>query len=229
MVKLKKITDHVWFLPPEGVKDRPMLGYVLGEKIALAVDGGFSPDQVHGFYRELQANNLKEPDYTVLTHWHWDHTLGLGAVSGQVICEKRTNDLILEENARLQDPSYEQKLRRFYSYVDDEFQGVPIPQIRRADILFSEQKEMNLGGVTARMFHCEAPHTPDTTLIYIPEDKVLFLGDAPLGDFSNGGRVDRDKLAALIETVQQIDCIYVLSGHSGLMQKDDLLNALKVW
>lgn len=103
-MKLRKITDHVYFLPPDDVKDRPMLGYVHGDKFALAIDGGFSPDQVDGFYDELEANGLKEPDYTVLTHWHWDHTLGLGAVSGHVICEERTDELIQEENERLRDP-----------------------------------------------------------------------------------------------------------------------------
>lgn len=228
-MKLRKITDHVYFLPPDDVKDRPMLGYVHGDKFALAIDGGFSPDQVDGFYDELEANGLKEPDYTVLTHWHWDHTLGLGAMSGHVICEERTDELIQEENERLRDPEYEQQLRRFYSYVDDEFQDVPVPQIRRAEILFSEKKEMDLGGVTARMFHCEAPHTSDTTLIYIPEDKVLFLGDAPLGDFSNGGYTDRKKLAVLLETIRSLDCNYVLNGHSGLMRKEDLLNSLRAW
>lgn len=113
--------------------------------------------------------------------------------------------------------------------MDDEFQNVPVPQIRQADILFSEKKEMDLGGVTARMFHCEAPHTSDTTLIYIPEDKVLFLGDAPLGDFSNGGYTDRKKLAVLLETIRSLDCNYVLNGHSGLMRKEDLLNSLRAW
>ena len=29
MMSLRKITDHVYFLPPDDVKDRPMLGYVL--------------------------------------------------------------------------------------------------------------------------------------------------------------------------------------------------------
>lgn len=84
-----KITDCVYFYPPEDIKDRPMLGYIEGDKYSLAVDGGFSPAHVGEFYEALEHSGLKEPDYTALTHWHWDHTLGLCAVSGKIICEKK--------------------------------------------------------------------------------------------------------------------------------------------
>lgn len=53
-------------------------------------------------------------------------------------------------------------------------------------------------------------------------DKVLFLGDAPLGDFSRNGLVDRKKQRTLLETVQSLDCQFVLAGHSGLMSKEDM-------
>lgn len=50
---LRKISDHVCYLPPDDFKDRPMLGYVVGTNASLAVDGGFSPDQMQGFYSQL--------------------------------------------------------------------------------------------------------------------------------------------------------------------------------
>ena len=216
---LRKLTDNVYYYPPDDIKDRPLLGYIRGEKYALAVDGGFSPAHVEAFYSALSEKGLKEPDYTVLTHWHWDHSLGLHAISGKLICEKRTNELISEENERLKDPAYEARLRRNYSYVDDEFRGVPVPAIRTADIEFEDRMEIDLGGVKVVMFHTEAPHTPDSTLIYVPGDRVLFLGDAPLGDFDRSGFVDRAKQAVLKKTIEETDCDIVLLGHSGAMKK----------
>lgn len=221
-MRLEQISEHTWYLPPDDQKDRPMLGYVKGEKFSLAIDGGFSPDQVEGFYKELKAANLPKPDFTALTHWHWDHTLGLPAVSGLVIAEERTNDLLREERKRLVDPSYEKRLRMSYIYVDEEFPNVPIPTIRTGEIEFHDHLTLDPGGVRAELFHVEAPHTPDSTLIYIPEDKVLFLGDASLSSFETG-RMDREKMNALLETVRNLDCQAILLGHEGLLSKEDFL------
>ena len=74
-MNLERISDHVYFLPPDDFKDRPLLGYVAGTKMALAIDGGFSPDQVCGFYDQLDVADLKHPDLTALTHWHWAYRL----------------------------------------------------------------------------------------------------------------------------------------------------------
>lgn len=49
---------------------------------------------------------------------------------------------------------------------------------------------VDLGGMTARIFHTEAPHSEDTVCIYIPEEKVLFLGDSTSEDFFNDGYMD---------------------------------------
>ncbi len=61
----------------------------------------------------------------------------------------------------------------------------------------------------------EAPHTSDSTVIYIPEDKVLFLGDATLGSFENGGTVESKAVKALQKFVDSLDVEWVLLGHEG--------------
>ena len=225
-MKLKKLTEHVHYLPPDDFKDRPLLGYVCGEKYSLAIDGGFSPDHVKLFYDAIEAEGLRLPDYTALTHWHWDHTLGLPAIRGELIASKKTDELLAEERERLKDPEYDKKLRRWYYFVDDEFPGVPIPEIRTADIEFEDSYELDLGGVTAKLWWVEAPHTPDSTLIYIPEDKVLFLGDASLGDFETGGRVDLKKMEKLNAIVEETGCSKLLLGHFG---KKTLMEYLRAY
>ena len=74
---LKNLTKNIYFLPHEPEVDRPMLAYVKGDKFSLAVDAGYSKKHVQDFYRALRSCDLKEPDFTVITHWHYDHTFGL--------------------------------------------------------------------------------------------------------------------------------------------------------
>ena len=58
-MELKKISDRVYYLPSEERTDRPVLGYVKGDKYSLAVDAGNSSDHVEEFYRELGELDLE--------------------------------------------------------------------------------------------------------------------------------------------------------------------------
>ena len=89
-MQLKKVTDRVWVSSFEEERDRPALGYIYGEKYRLAVDAGHSRQHVEEFYALLEEKGLPLPDFTVLTHWHWDHTFGLCAINGISFAEERT-------------------------------------------------------------------------------------------------------------------------------------------
>lgn len=85
---------------------------------------------------------------------------------------------------------------------------------------------MNLGGITAEIFHTESPHSEDTVVIYIPEEKLLFLGDATSEDFFNDGYMDIEKLKTLVNHIENIDCEYCILGHTEPLKKQDLLDYL---
>ena len=77
-----------------------------------------------------------------------------------------------------------------------------------SDIQFEKELTLNLGGITAMIFHTVSPHSEDTVLIYIPEEKILFLGDS----------------TSLIES---FDCKYCILSHAEPLTKSDLLDYLK--
>ena len=95
-MELRKISGRVYYLPAEERTDRPVLGYIRGEKYSLAVDAGNSSDHVEMFYRELRDSDLRLPDFTVITHWHWDHSFGMHAVSGKTVASHLTNEKLAD-------------------------------------------------------------------------------------------------------------------------------------
>ena len=74
-MELIRFTDRIFYLPHEEKTDRPLLAYIKGDKFSLAIDAGNSADHVNKFYKSLEAENLKKPEVTIITHWHWDHPL----------------------------------------------------------------------------------------------------------------------------------------------------------
>ena len=59
--KLQRISEHVWILPFNSPKDRPNLGYILGDEKALAVDAGHSSSHVEDFYDAIRSEALPLP------------------------------------------------------------------------------------------------------------------------------------------------------------------------
>ena len=95
-MELKRLSEHIWYMPHEEERDRPNLGYVKGDNFSLAIDAGHSDVHTKEFYSLLEKEKLPLPSITVLTHWHWDHTFGMHEVNGLCIANDKTNEHLLE-------------------------------------------------------------------------------------------------------------------------------------
>ena len=210
-MKLGRLTERIWVYPYEEERDRPNLSYIRGDRWSLAVDAGHSAEHTQEFYQALEAAGLPLPRLTVLTHWHWDHTFGMHAVNGLCLANERTNRHLAEFRARLEkegDAFFHAMDERIHREYED---GRPVI-VTLADLVFRGEMALDAGNCPIRVFQAESPHTDDSTLVEIPEDKVLILGDSTGGAFPDW-TVDQplaDKLAATVEQVNPEIC---LPGH----------------
>ncbi|MBQ8053333.1 MAG: MBL fold metallo-hydrolase [Lachnospiraceae bacterium] len=222
-VKLQKISKHVWIFPFDSPKDRPNLGYIYGTKMALAVDAGHSSKHVEEFYDAILAEGLSLPEITVITHWHWDHTYGMHAVSGKTMARPETNTKLAQIRQDMsRDPD---KVREFLNSdpsIQREYAGgVPVVVVPAEETIM-EDHSIDLGGVTAELMLSESPHTDDALLVYVPEDRVLFVGDAQLGEFPSW-KMNWKKLASFAKKVQGIDADVIIDGHWKPYTKEEFM------
>ena len=224
--RLQQIGTHTWIFPLESAKDRPNLGYVLGKETALAIDAGHSSSHVEDFYRALEAEGLPLPDLTVITHWHWDHTFGMHAVHGKTLARPETNQKLLEIQKKMADnPGYGKKFLRSDPCIIREYAGgVPLVVVP-ADEELTGDRTLDLGDVAVELHYAESPHTDDALLVYVPDDKVLFVGDAQLGEFPTWF-MNPDKSAALKRQVMSYDVRTVIDGHWKSYTKAEYLEEL---
>ena len=89
-----------------------------------------------------------------------------------------------------------------------------------------ERMIINPGGVTVCLSTSNSPHTDDTTLVYIPEERFLFVGDSICGVFPTWER-DSRKTRELINSIEWLKADYCLGGHWPLMTTKELLKALE--
>ena len=229
-MELKRMTERIWYTPFEEERDRPSLAYIKGDRLALAVDAGHSREHVEEFYDALQREGLPLPDLTALTHWHWDHTFGMHAIHGLSIAGRQTDGYLREILA--DDPrTIQEKYLKLDPHIYAEYKGGPDQggspvKVVSADIVFDETMDIDLGGVTAKLMHAPSPHTDDSVLIYIPEEKALFLGDAEGGTYPDWVRSPA-KAEELARFVDKLSFEQALIGHWHVMTKKELLEDLR--
>ena len=210
-MNLIKLSDRIWYSEYETERDRPSLGYIRGDHWSIAVDAGHSARHVDEFYEALKREDLPLPKITVITHWHWDHAFGMHRISGLSAANVRTEHHLKEMAEEISLSGTE----RFFSIdpsIGKEYAGGEPVVIVGPDIVFDGAMTLDPGGIRVQLITSVSPHTDDSTLVFIPEEKVLFLGDSTSGEFPTW-EADPEKKAALLGTLNKIDADRFIHGH----------------
>ena len=223
-MELKKLSQHIWYMPFEQERDRPNLGYVKGKNWSLAIDAGHSAAHTKEFYALLEKERLQLPSLTVLTHWHWDHTFGMHAANGLTLANEKTNNHLaewknkIEKNGPAEFFALHESIRKEYSENKEVI-------VKLADITYSGELTLDLGDCTVKVIQSQAPHTDDSTLVYIENDKTLFVGDATGDDFFTGIK-DAALCNKLADKIRLLNPQICMEGHWVPVETDDTLNDL---
>ena len=224
-MELYRYSDRIYYSAYEEKRDRPALGYIRGDKYSIAIDAGHSDAHVEEFYEQLNQEKLPLPQLTILTHWHWDHTFAMHKIHGLSVANKRTN-AYLKDFIAARSPKEDEKFLHLDPSIALEYAGNREIVVVPADIEFEGQITFDAGNITAFAYEAPSAHTDDSTLIYVPEEKVLFFGDALSGVFPTWV-ADPVLLKAFIETIEESEAEYCIGGHWPIFRKEDLVRQLK--
>ena len=87
-------------------------------------------------------------------------------------------------------------------------------ELKMPDITFENKIEIDLGGVHCIVEHVGGVHAQDSSIIYIPDEKVMFLGDCIYQDFYSGEwSYDLNELIILLDKIKKYDVNCYVTGH----------------
>lgn len=232
---LKQLSDRIYYLPHDEKYDRPTLGYIKGDSFSVMIDSGSSKRHLKLFNEGLEERNLPSPKYSIITHWHWDHTFAISSFNGDVIANEVTNAQLEKmqqwkwtEEAMQQRLNTGEEIEFCDTYIRVEYPNRDEIDIKPANKTFNNELLLDLGNVHCKVMHVGGPHSEDSNLIYIPEEKTLFVGDADCGDFYNGnGQYDQDKLKEYLDIIKKLDYDIYIHGHVAPMSKIEAINMLE--
>ncbi|MFD0954500.1 MBL fold metallo-hydrolase [Virgibacillus natechei] len=223
------MSNRIYYLPPYQETDRPILGAVVGDEKTVLIDAGNSSSHAKLFLDQLEERSVKG-NWLVLTHWHWDHVFGMSEMKIPIISNKMTYNGIKQlQELSWEDGPLDQRVKA----------GLEIPFCADAikkelgndrditlldpDIQFETRMKLNLGGLTCVIEHVGGDHSNDSSIIYIPEEKVLFLGDCLYANlYADKWNYTIDITLKLIERMEEYDAeIVFLSHHNEPLNKSE--------
>lgn len=221
---LPQFSARVHCLSPQERTDRPILAAVIGKNSTLLVDAGNSATHAQLFLQYLTNADLRSPDFVALTHWHWDHVFGLSALQLPTFAHRETR-LILEEMATLDwsDDALEQRVRAGTEInfcrekIQTEFPDSQRPEILipPPNIAFHEHIELDLGQLLCHLAHIGGDHASDSTVIFVPDEGVVFLGDCLYPDIYHGPwSYTTQKLFPLLDQLIRYEADFYIDAHN---------------
>lgn len=249
---LQQVRQNIFLYPHEDYTDRPNIMILAGKKKTLVFDGGNSAAHVREVQNSLKEKNIKEPDYIVVSHAHWDHSFGLHAWNCTRIAGKDTNKQLKKmQRWRWDDYSMEARINMHEEIdfcnqmIKREYPDRSQICVCTADVEFTQSISIDLGdGLIAEIMQIKSPHSADSVICYVPKERIAFLGDSYSKDFYSKEwkydstckfsdlikeiPYDGELLAQYITTLEKLDFTHCIGGHSDMMTREELFNLIKL-
>lgn len=227
---LNKLSDSIYYSSNQDDKERPTLGLVYGEQYSLIIDAGNSTQHAKDFLMEIKKLNVPPVKYMVITHGHWDHFLGMNEFDAAVIVNSRTNEIIKEwQNYSFDDRSLQKYVNTnqlgdiFMKIIQTDMPNRDNFKLKSPDIIFENALTIDLGNKVCILERIKSTHTDDSTVIYIPDEKVIFLGDSAYGKTTNSlFHYKQSLLLPMIEDISKYNAEMFLLGHESICDLNEM-------
>ena len=182
----------------------------------IGIDAGTRPDFAKGAYEALQAYAPGLPPLTTVfvTHAHWDH------VGGHAYFRSLTPRPQFYGRG-----NYQEEFEKEFNGPDifakqffgERFSSEDVLSYK-PDITIDNRTDLNIGGSKVELIPARGGETHDAMLIYLPDEKVMFMGDVIMpylgAPFAEEG--DLQGLLDALDTVVSRSPQHLLHGHEPL-------------
>jgi glyoxylase-like metal-dependent hydrolase (beta-lactamase superfamily II) len=202
-----KVSDHVW-----AIMGWPNIAIIVGSRATLVVDTGLGPRNGATIARvaaKVAPGNQKL--FLTTTHFHPEHAAGEGGFpSGTILIRNAVQQREMELHGK-------EMIDLFAGRSAQNKDLLANATLRSADIIFEQEAQLDLGGVTARLLWFGGAHTKGDELTFVEPDRTLVSGDVVQDKvvpniFRDGGTPS--SWLAVLDRVAALNALHVLPDHS---------------
>jgi glyoxylase-like metal-dependent hydrolase (beta-lactamase superfamily II) len=168
VISFDRLSEHAYAYTAQG---DPNTGIVVGDDGVMVIDTQATPIMAQDVIRRIRAVTDKPIKYVTLSHYHAVRVLGASAYGAEhIIASQDTYDLIVERGA--QDMKSEiERFPRLFRAVES------VPGLTWPTLVFRQQLTVFMGKLEVRIMQIGRGHTKGDTVVWLPQERVLFSGD----------------------------------------------------
>lgn len=178
VLRPQQVTAHGWFFQGEsGMASAQNKGYMSNAGFVVTNDGVVvfdalgSPPLGRAMVAAIRKVTPQPIRRVIVSHYHADHVYGLQALkdAGAQVWAHRKGESYFTSG--LAEERLQQRRIDLFPWVDEKTVVV------RPDLWIDGDTDFRLGGVTFRLLYTEGAHSPEDTMMYVVEDRLLYAGD----------------------------------------------------
>ncbi|WP_150272466.1 alkyl sulfatase dimerization domain-containing protein [Paenibacillus tepidiphilus] len=163
-------------------------GFVITDEGVAVIDSTVSPAGAEAVLAEIRKLTDLPVKYLIYTHGHFDH------VGGAAVFKREGATVIGHRNVRQRFDRYSKLWEHHLAINAVQFRNTGLltaePSLVYPDIEYDTEYVFELGGRTFRLIHGKG-ETDDATVVYIPEDRIVYIGDFIIWTFPNVGNPNK--------------------------------------
>jgi glyoxylase-like metal-dependent hydrolase (beta-lactamase superfamily II) len=144
------------------------LAFITTSDGVVAIDAGTTQDRVKAALSDLDLPADAAISHLILTHAHWDHVGGAGALAGP-------GTRVIAQGGFPAGLDRQQGDRPRFRYFTGAAGGAPPAVV--PDQLISDPTPLTIGGTELVLYPTPGGETPDALMVHLPASGVLFTGD----------------------------------------------------
>jgi glyoxylase-like metal-dependent hydrolase (beta-lactamase superfamily II) len=209
-IKVTKVKDNVYFVQGGAGSNN---GFIVGKTGVIVVDTKITPASEKDELAEIAKITPNPVTTAIITHSDADHVNGLAALPASVT-------VIAQENCKAE-------------MVASAGTRNPAPQDRLPTKTYGKTDKLTIDGIHIRLYHWAPGHTSGDTIVYLPDQKVVFGGDLLAGAPDRAETLihleKHGTAAGWIENAKGmvgLDADTYLTGHGNVMSKAEVQKKL---
>lgn len=194
-----QLAEHIFaFIDPGG---RSSCGMIFTPEGVVLVDTTARPVDIQACLRMARITP-EDICQVLITHSHSDHTSGISLFQCPVLAHQLTDKRIRKR-------------------------GTQRSKTRLPSETFETSRSLEIGGVTLEIIHL-AGHTPDSSIVWLPEAGVLFAGDLIFeGRYPFLATADVQKLIQALRRLPEFHARVIVPGHGQICDNGEVFRQLE--